>query len=483
MREMPDPSQWLRRFGMLLCVCFLVGDLSAQRKVFAHFMLANQIDVSREAPMEELIASYTRQIEDAQAIGVDGFALNAGGWSREPHYIRQASAMFEAAVRLHRGFELFFSADMCCSNSAADVEDMMRRFAGDPRFATVYYRRNGSFLLTTFAGERYGPEFWKGVRDDLAKGTSLPGRTVPEAPLASAAPSGKPISVTLVPAFFWGGELPGLDDVQRGLEQYSGSIDGAFYWGIAGVPGLGRSPDQVPSSEAYARALHGAGKLYIAPICLQFWAANAARYYEYSGYEGMRRLWMNAIEVTHPEMVEIITWNDFIEGTYIAGVADPGAFPDANDLGASAAPVSTRRYFHSHAGAQKLIAYFIRWYKTGVQPSMVRDEVFWAYRTVQNANPQGTPPIALFGPVRNVLYVTANLKRAAQLRVRLGKTVTVLNLPQGSTDVELELHSGPAPTFELTRAGRRVARASGEDAIVAEGPYRNLYYSTGSTRD
>jgi len=25
-------------------------------------------------------------------------------------------------------------------------------------------------------------------------------------------------------------------------------------------------------------------------------------------------MWMNAIQKTHPEWVEIITWNDFIEG-------------------------------------------------------------------------------------------------------------------------------------------------------------------------
>ena len=43
--------------------------------------------------------------------------------------------MFEAAARLNNGFKLMFSADMCCGNSLDDVEDMMRRFANNPRYS------------------------------------------------------------------------------------------------------------------------------------------------------------------------------------------------------------------------------------------------------------------------------------------------------------------------------------------------------------
>jgi hypothetical protein len=63
----------------------------------------------------------------------------------------------------------------------------------------------------------------------------------------------------------------------------------------------------------------------------------------------MRALWMNAIEVTHPEWIEIITWNDFIEGTYVSPIDDPAKESRANDLGAGAAPPSTLHFFPSHA--------------------------------------------------------------------------------------------------------------------------------------
>src|ERR1700733_8708812 len=152
------------------CVCFASAD--AQRVVFAHFMLANQDYVSADAPSEAVIASYEREIRQAQAIRIDGFALNAGGWFKEPRYIKRASEMFEAAYRLNSNFKLMFSADMCCSNDAEDVEDMIRRFASSPRYSSLYYKRDGKFLLTTFAGTKQGPQFWRQLRNDLEQGTN-----------------------------------------------------------------------------------------------------------------------------------------------------------------------------------------------------------------------------------------------------------------------------------------------------------------------
>jgi hypothetical protein len=73
----------------------------------------------------------------------------------------------------------------------------------------------------------------------------------------------------------------------------------------------------------------------MAPICFQFWGANAGRNYEYSGYSRMRGLSMDAIKVTHPEWVEVITWNDFMEGTYLSPIDDPAKYKQANDLASS----------------------------------------------------------------------------------------------------------------------------------------------------
>lgn len=452
-----------------------------QRLVFAHYMVTNQDYQADTDPTQELkIASYEREIRQAQAAGIDGFALNVGGWLREPRYIRYTAQMFEAATRLHTGFKLVFSADMCCGNTAVDVEDMMRRFAGNPRYAAVYFQREGKPVLTTFAGDKLGTAGWQGIRADLAHGTNPSLQRAGNALAAAAGPPGNaPMDIFLVPAFFWGGELPKQDAVTAGVRQWSSTLDGAFYWGIAGVPNSGGALDQLRSSAAYATALHATGKLYMAPVCLQFWGSNADRYYEYSGWSGMRSMWMQAIQTTHPEWVEIITWNDFIEGSYVSPIDDPSKYAGANDIDASHIPRGTLNYFHSHSGATALLPYFIQWYKTGKQPAITKDALYFFYRT-QGKELAAAPSIAhMYGPVKNVVYVTAQLTAPATLKTTFGMRGTTTALPAGSTDVEIPIEPGERPAFQLLRGKRIVAAGEGADTVQEHPAFNDFYYATG----
>src|ERR1700679_2118266 len=125
-----------------------------------------------------------------------------------------------------------FSADMCCSNDADDVMDMVRRFANNKRYSALYFKHDGKFVLTTFAGSNRGPMFWQHLKDNLERGTDPSLQAAPNAlTYASGIPSRAPIPLDLVPAFFWGGELPRTTDIQAGLADDVKIIDGSFYWG------------------------------------------------------------------------------------------------------------------------------------------------------------------------------------------------------------------------------------------------------------
>lgn len=479
------------RYARLLVVFallfgFLTAPAFAQRLVFAHYMVTNQDYQGNTDPTQEAkIAAYEREIQQAQAAGIDGFALNVGGWLNQSYYIVYSAQMFEAAARLNTGFKLMFSADMCCGNAMADVEDMVRRFANDPRYSQVYFKYNNEYVLTTFSGDAMGTAFWSQVKSDLATGAN-PSTTTESSALAevAGAPSNAPVKIFLVPAFFWGGEIPNTAAVQTGFNQWSSIIDGSFYWGIAGVPGSGGSLDQIPSSESYASVVHGGGKLYMAPVTLQFWGSNADRYFEYSGAAGMRKMWMDAINVSHPDWVEIITWNDFIEGSYVSPIDDPNKYQFANFLDTTGVPSTTLGYFHSHIGATALLPYFISWYKTGVQPAINTDSIYWFYRTQSlNSNP-GVPTVTAatnYGPVADVIYVTANLAAPGTLKVTSGSQVATFNLPAGSSDVQAPFTVGSTPLFELDRNGSAsIPAVSGTDAIQAAPQFNDYYYSTGS---
>jgi glucan endo-1,3-alpha-glucosidase len=374
-----------------------------------------------------------------------------------------------------------FSADMCCGNGVSDVEDMMRRFANNPRYGPVYFRYNGAFVLTTFAGDKLGVPAWQQMRADLASGANPSTQREPTAlSPVSGSPSNAPLRIFLVPAFFWGGELPARASIQQGFDQWSSTIDGSFYWGIAGVPGSGGALDQIPSSRNYAAVLHSAGKLYMAPICLQFWGANANRYYEYRGAAGMRALWMDAINVSHPEWVEIITWNDFIEGTYVSPIDDPNKYPGANFLNTTGVPIGTPGYFHSHFAAADMLPYFIQWYKTGVEPTLTRDAIYYFYRTQPKDADAGSPPVAhKFGPCADLLYIAASLTAPAELSVTTGGQTKTLRLPAGSTDIQTAVFAGDSPSFSLTRNGRVLSTGKASDPIQATPKYNDFYYATG----
>ena len=471
--------------GFICTAGFAATPALAQKTVFAHYLVTNQDYQGDTDPTQEAkISAYEKEIQQAQAAGIDGFALDVGGWLNQTYYIRYSAQMFEAAARLNNGFKLMFSADMCCGNGVNDVEDMMRRFANDPRYSQVYFKHNGVSVLTTFSGDALGTSFWQQVRSDLATGSN-PSTSTESTALAevSGAPSNADLPIFLVPAFFWGGEVPALSDVQQGFAEWKSIIDGSFYWGIAGVPGSGGSLDQIPSSEDYASVVHGGGELYMAPVSLQFWGANANRYFEYSGYSGLRKMWMDAINVSHPDWVEIITWNDFIEGTYVSPIDDPNKYQYANYLDTTGVPSNTLGYFHSHYAATDLLPFFIQWYKTGTEPAITQDAVYYAYRTQSAGYDAGTPSVAnKYGPVEDVIYLTSNLLAPATLTVTSGGQTATLNLPSGSSDTQTPFYVGNAPSFTLSRNGSPIASGTGTDPIQAAPTYNDYYYSTGDIK-
>jgi hypothetical protein len=166
------PATFCRYLLILSILIAGAATLNAQRLVFAHYMLTYQDYQADNDPTQEAkIASYEREIRQAQSLGIDGFALNAGGWLKQPYYVRYAAQMFEAAARLDSGFKLMFSVDLCCGNGTADAEDMMRRFANNPRYARVYFRYQDKFVLTTFDGAKQGPGFWRQIKTDLLTGS------------------------------------------------------------------------------------------------------------------------------------------------------------------------------------------------------------------------------------------------------------------------------------------------------------------------
>ncbi len=279
-----------------LLACLLVAPAPADTHlVFAHYMVAIPT-YGGDSKVED----YMREIQAAQSRGIDGFALNCGGWTaNEPHYKRRTQLIYEAAKRLNSGFKLFISADYCCGLSLAETQDMLTSFADHPN----QFRYRGKPLLSTFAGEGADNQHGREVCEFLDKLGGDKGRPCVYVPYYYPRPN-----IT---------EHPGPEHVKQVMRDFPG-LDGFFYFGAAGT-----SEQLAAANRACAQGWLGAGKLFMA-CATPYYRGLGGNYrcYETGGFEGFAKQFVGAIE-DNATWIEIVTWNDWGEASYVAPYGDP----------------------------------------------------------------------------------------------------------------------------------------------------------------
>lgn len=413
------------------CALFC-GELRAQvgdapdrpRTVLAHYMVCFAVH-------GDGVEAYKREIQEAQAAGIDGFALNEGAWSNEPHYVRRTASLFQAAQELGTGFKFILSLDLATLQPRY-IPEIIKAYAGHPN----YLRVGGRPMVSTFSGELQVD--WK---------TTL-GRLKSEG-----------CDVCFVPFFYPRPkvtELPDHETLKAHAARWSGLVDGMFYFGAAGT-----DLQLAACNRNYARVLRESGKLFMAGVSPCYWGAaqTGRRYFEMRGGLGIETQWKAILECD-PEFVEIVTWNDLNE-SYICprAVTARGQAPRC-----------------SHAGYLELTKYYIAWYKTGRQPP-VRDALYYFYRIhPKDAVPRQEEPVpALHGEVKDDLYLTLHLTEPSDLQVATGPATSRHRVPAGLSQVQLPFSPGPQ-RFEVFRDGRRILSAEGEP--IQAGPDRRTFFPT-----
>ena len=385
----------------------------------------------------ERVEDYKREIQQAQAAGIDGFALNCGAWHNEPHYPRRVKAIYQAAQELGTRFELFFSVDFAGLKNHPSGEfesyvlDMVKTYGHHPNQFMVGNRT----VVSTFAGGQ--GIAWK--KDILG-------------PLKAAG-----YDVFLVPFFYPRPrvtELPDEPTVREHCRKWADVVDGMFFFG-----GAGTAQQLAASNAAYAKVLREAGKLCMCSFSPMYWGALQPnrRYFETCGGEGTELQWKSIIQ-HQPDWVEIVTWNDFGE-SYICPVAAP---PSPEGGRSPRAVPSYLKSRSSHAGYLELSRYYIEWYKTGKQPPL-KDALFYFYRLhpMDAVAKEDRPVKSRQGPVQDVLYVTTMMTAPAQLHVTSGTTKTVNLLQPGIQHLRIPFACGPQH-FAIYRDGKAIVSKDGE---------------------
>jgi len=134
--------------------------------------------------------------------------------------------------------------------------------------------------------------------------------------------------------------------------------------------------------------------------------------------------------------------------------------------------------------------YYTQWFKTGKQPQIVRDVLYYFYRNqhTATASTHGKPWVlrAPWGEnnestARNEIELLAFLKAPGKLQVQVGKQTFTRDAPAGITPFKVPLPPALAftPRFTLQRNGTTVVSRSGQYPVLDKPEYGNMMYHSG----
>ncbi|EME38448.1 glycoside hydrolase family 71 protein [Dothistroma septosporum NZE10] len=355
---------------MLALLFALLSALALQTasaaSVFAHFMVQNAYAYTE--------AQWETDIKAAQQVGIDGFALN---WippncqDDQSWAVDRIDDAFHAAENL--GFKLMYSFDMSYTScnyywNQTFMSQMISKYAGSS--ATYYW--NSNILVSTYGGdqvEQYGNSFFQGLKDNMKNSHAI----------------------TLAPAltkYSMAAQTGAQSAASQLISDYS-SIDGYFNWQAWPLDvnqNITASPDL-----AFQSALKNAGKTgpYIMAMSpwqykdlndgnpLDSWVAYSDMLFP----KRFQQITQN--DQIQPDIIEILTWNDFCESHYIRDLPsqDMNAddFVELGDMGGYV-------WGQDHAPWRIIAKYYISWWKNGKAPDITMDQVVFWHRI----HPKGT---------------------------------------------------------------------------------------------
>ncbi|KAI1164442.1 glycoside hydrolase family 71 protein [Nemania serpens] len=290
----------LRSLLSLAGLCAKIAT-AADRQVFAHYMVGLTSGQTRD--------QWQLDISQAKASGIDGFALNIG--SQDSYNDEQLRLAYDVAAS--NGFSVFLSFDMQASQWAGDqisaYINAYKDFGGQFRVGDLP-------VVSTFEGPSQA-DIWSGIR---------------------AATGG---------IFF----MPDWASLgAQGVGSKLSLIDGAFNWGA--WPEANQLTISTNNDVAYKSALQG--KPYMMGVSPYFYTNLPGKNWYSSSDSLWFDRWKQVLDI-QPEYIEIITWNDYGESSYINA-------PISQQIVAGA---DTYVNGFDHTAFRFVLPYFIGAYKAG----------------------------------------------------------------------------------------------------------------------
>ncbi len=461
---------------------YLDTSSSGPHLVFAHLQMSAGDYGKHFYGQAPSVADYVKDIQEAKACGVDGFAANIDGWSVP--YQEAWGNLLQAADQVNaenggasnsegvRDFYIFAQPDFSTfPQNTATIVALVN--AGVTH--ACYYKHAGRPWLGTYAGE--GGTYAQ-VKDRFS---------AVKAALLAQSP---PVRIYFCPFFnirdpdgTGPKEEPHTANAQEVDGLLTGLANAAWLYGTGTGPPVGTDTG-VMQAERYSHRLHKAGLAWMGTVTPQYigFAHRApGRFYcEAYGGETLAYQWRSIIGSQGAAWVQLVTWNDDDEGSNFTN-ADFGPGSPWPYLAHSSVP----GYYKSKLGLQALNLYYIQWYKTGVPPKIAKDAVFAFYRTQPAEAKAANDPRGAIGPfytgtsantVPDTFFLATMARAKSTLTVVNGGQTTTRLVPPGLSFSRVPFVPGPA-SFRLSRSGREWVALTGEPVESRFDVYDWNYYT------
>ena len=377
---------------------------------------------------------HVRQdILDAQALGIDAFALNFDQFA----YWSNGTVDFAFKHAEANNFKLFFSFDMSDGHFShpSQYTEFLKTYLSSP----AHFTYNGTPLVTTFAGSSVPNSAWQAFKDAL----------------------GQPI--ILMPSFC---DLPPTPSFFTDRP----ALDGTFNWNSWPWSSLGQTQVSVNDDITYLSAARSSAKpkLFMMGMSpLQFKHMSPSWNWYARGEQNLE-VRMSQVLALQPDMLELQTWNDAGESHYIGTIWPEWLVDPANN------PVTAYTQDFDHTGYWQVLPAFIQAWKRGdtdvsaMVPTDGRSVqgVFWHHPLVASADCSDDP----LGQVRGhelVEDLVTGIILVAEGQTGLGATVSSGSTQLGTAPLRAGFNSF---SFDgLTTGAVRVVVTDDSGNIVVSG--------------
>ena len=394
-----------------------------QPRAFGPYASERPLPRSPRAGSAWLVDDLEQDIRWAEAIGIDAFIFNVINIDARSDFWLLLPKALAAAGRVGGAFRIIPNLDASILKNQ-DVDEVAAALISVGNHPMWFKARSGELVLGAFMAESWPVEKWRRL---------------------FAALSQADMRVQFLPTFLNVREMS-KDHIELGatISEWGGDY-------LAAVPA-------VQMLAAYVKAF---GKRWCAPVWPQDVRPKEGVFTEAANSRLFRADWQSAID-SDADDVQIITWNDYSEGSEIR-------------------PSTGIQY-----SFYDLAAFYIAWFKTVRQPRIIRDVLYYFHRVEpfhgrRNSDRQKND-FTLVGGGRKAdeIELLAFLTKPGELEIELNGKITRTRAPDGVSALYAPLALG-RPTFRLMRDNQIVLEFSSAFVISAPGDYQDLLYRGGSS--